>query len=139
MNLQQLNQEGQQLWVFITTAALAVIITGGIWWTINQVNSVRRWIRKPELVDKSDNKRDPQYSIGVRLAMLYYLVFSGHMKWMFRSNIWLRVLANSKKVGDTVHDEFPPPPEYTTTVAGHYISESLKEDFTKYWFENVKW
>ena len=103
MNLQQLNQSGQSFWVFLTTAILAVFFTAFVWFCIVQINSVRRWTRSFEAISRRlpDSKIKPDYSIGVRLAILYCSVYLGRTIWMLKSNIWFLILTNSVKPVDT--------------------------------------
>ncbi|KAL8754192.1 MAG: hypothetical protein Q9184_005192 [Pyrenodesmia sp. 2 TL-2023] len=88
MNLQQLNAEGQPVWVFVLTALLATILTAFIWFFIDQINSIRRWTRMRGTlanIYKVEYEGIPDYSIGVRITMIYLIMHWGYTKWMFRS------------------------------------------------------
>ncbi len=101
MNLQQLNAEGQPVWVFVLTAIVATMLTASVWFCIDQSNSIRSWIRLQETTINRDYDYDtgsPKYSIGVRLIMIGALVHWGYTKWMFRSNIWFHILQNSDRL-----------------------------------------
>lgn len=41
MNLQQLNNNGQQIWVFIITAVAAILVTAGLWFCFEHVNDIK--------------------------------------------------------------------------------------------------
>ena len=92
MNLQQLNQSGQRLSVFLTTAGVALAVTGISWFIIEQTNDYRAWReRDPDANPKSA----PKYSITVRIAMLLWLMANGHTKWMRKTGVWLPLLRNT--------------------------------------------
>ena len=66
MNLQQLNQSGQNVRSFVVTSILALIITGLMWFCLEQFNSVvdcKRKSRERFGIDPS-----PKRSITLRVA-----------------------------------------------------------------------
>ena len=73
-NLNQLNGSGQNLWVFLTTAIAILVLTGGSWFCLEQISSYRTWRQEANL-----EKAQTQYSIAVRLAMLFLLYKRGRM------------------------------------------------------------
>ena len=103
MNLQQLNQSGQQLHTFVITALVSMVITGVTWLCIARINHARQWIRDPS--QTKDNKGRPSYNIEIRLAILYSFVFGSQdrdtvdrhaaVRWLFKSKAWLHILFNS--------------------------------------------
>lgn len=98
INLQQLNQSGQQLWGFIVTMLIAMLVTAGIWYCIDEVNGIRRW--KGEVPKKKEKRflgPGKEYRTGARLTMLYHLWRRGHFFRMFHANVWLRVLVSNRE------------------------------------------
>lgn len=94
MNLQQLNQSGQQLAVFLITAAIAVAITGVSWFCVEKVNSYLVWLRGE---DKDFDGGTPTYTLSVRLMMIAKLVYNGHISWLRASEAWPRILMNDPR------------------------------------------
>lgn len=140
MNLQQLNENGQPLWVFITTAMIATALTAIVWFCIDQTNRVRLW--KSLEVGESRNGffGSPHYSIGVRLAMIQYLIKMGHTKWMRESNVWLHVLINSSKPGINVEPESYSLGSYYCTPAGHFVTKyKLHPRDFELGFQHIRW
>ena len=91
MNFQQLNQSGQNIWVFIVTGALALLITGVSWLSVEVITSYKGWTDLGKTDDSCRNE-----SLPFRLALLLWLVKNGHWKWMYRSGAWLCILSNDK-------------------------------------------
>ena len=91
MNLQQLNQNGQNLWVFVTTGVIALFITGVSWLCVEVITSYKGWPRKGSTEDSRRNGR-----LVFRLALLVWLVKNGHATWMWHSGAWLCILSNDK-------------------------------------------
>ena len=98
MNVQQLNQNGQSIWVFYVTALVALLVTGSSWVVSNAVYKVMSWYHK--LAARSaanDNKHEKrEYDLPHRVAMLIWLVHNGHTVWMCMTGAWLAILVNSK-------------------------------------------
>ncbi|KAL8887424.1 MAG: hypothetical protein Q9215_005002 [Flavoplaca cf. flavocitrina] len=46
MNIQQLNGNGQSVWVFVVTAVIALFITAGTWYLSEEANTYRNWHRR---------------------------------------------------------------------------------------------
>ena len=92
MNIEQLNGNGQHLWVFITTAVVTLAVTGGSWWAIEQINSYRRW-RRRRYEDQYDG--NTSFTVAVRLALIAELMFTRPTKcWTFKSGAWWRIMVN---------------------------------------------
>lgn len=89
MNLQQLNQNGQNLWVFIVTGVIALFITGVSWFCVEVITSYKGWINPRS---RYDSRRYTK--LVSRLALLVWLVVNGHTTWMWRSGAWLCILSN---------------------------------------------
>ena len=95
MNIQQLNQSGQNISTFLGTAVIALAGTGASWFLIEQINSYLGW--RGEVHDvRSGRVSRPTYSLGVRLVMLIWLARNGHWIWMRRTKAWWYILANSR-------------------------------------------
>ena len=93
MNIEQLNGNGQHVRVFIFTAVVALIITGGSWFVIEQVNSFRKWRRRSTEEQYDGNTH---FSLAVRLAMIALLLSKGHTRWMLESGAWWRVVIDHR-------------------------------------------
>ena len=39
MNIQELNQSGHKVWMFVLTAVLALLVTAGGWFLVDQANT----------------------------------------------------------------------------------------------------
>ena len=91
MNLQQLNQSGQNLWVFLVTGVIALLVTGVSWLCVEVISSYKGWPREGST---GDSRRDR--GLAFRLALLVWLVKNGHTTWMWRSGAWLCILSNNK-------------------------------------------
>ena len=147
MNLQQLNAEGQPLRTFIITAILAMALTGLVWMSVVQANSVRRWLRTGEMVETSEPSKSvrlrvwrPKYTIAVRLAMLCYLVRHRQTKWMFRSRIWFHILRNSGQKGLHPNPDGFRRTKEEETVAGHHVSSLIQDEIPcDISFKDVQW
>lgn len=98
MNIQQLNQNGQNLWVFFTTAVVALALTGGSWLCSKSTYEAVAWYKEmavaTEANDEEERKRE--YGLLLRMAMLIWLVRNGYKTWMWRSGAWIAILLDSK-------------------------------------------
>ena len=88
MNLIELNGSGKDLWAFMTTAVIALLTTGALWFLMEEVNNYVRWRRW------SHDAR-LQFTIGTRIGMLAWLRGHGHTNWMWQTGAWWRLLINS--------------------------------------------
>ena len=91
MNLQQLNHNGQNLWVFIVTGVIALLITGASWFCVEVITSYKGWPREGSTEEARRNE-----GLAFRLALLVWLIKNGYTTWMWYSGAWLRVLSNDK-------------------------------------------
>ena len=91
MNLQQLNQSGQNLWVFIMTGVIALLVTGVSWLCVEVITSYKGLPKKGSTDDSRRNQ-----SFAFRVALLVWLVKNGNTTWMWRSGAWLCILSNDK-------------------------------------------
>lgn len=119
MNIEQLNGNGQHIRVFIITAIVALAVTGGSWYVIEQVNSYREWQRSSF---EEQYKKKTQFSLAVRFALITFLVLGGHTRWMFESGVWWRLIVNhgSRLNGAYVIED-------GVFTAGEYVSMVIKK------------
>ena len=97
MNLQQLNNNGQQVWVFIITAVTAILVTAGLWYCFEQINDHKAWQwHEQEGILWNDDEPKPKYPVVIRVAMFVWLVKNGHVSWMLKSGAWWRMLVNDQ-------------------------------------------
>lgn len=82
MNLQQLNQNGQNFWSFVVTAIVALLITGFVWYSLELYNVVRE--HKDRLKKLSQRPEKPELRIGVRVAILLGLIREGERERLRR-------------------------------------------------------
>lgn len=75
MNLQQLNHTGQNAWSFILTVLVSLFVTGLLWFSLVQYNSVIDWNRKNSERVLGDRDRRPRLPIAVRVALFFGLVY----------------------------------------------------------------
>ena len=119
MNIQQLNQSGQNLWVFIVTGVIALLITAVSWFSVEVITSYKGWPRE----GSTDNSRRNE-SLAFRLALLVWLVKNGHTTWMWLSGAWLCILSNGK-LG-----------KFSTLGAG-YKMDITEDDACNYVYESI--
>ncbi|KAF6218137.1 hypothetical protein HO133_006096 [Letharia lupina] len=102
MNIQQLNHNGQNLWVFFVTAVVALLVTGGSWVCSKKAMA---WYKERAAVSRAYAKKEgkQEYGLLLRMAMLVWLVRNGHTAWMWKSGAWLAILMNSKTPGETTY------------------------------------
>lgn len=102
MNIQQLNQNGQNIWVFVTTAAVALLVTGGSWACSKSAYKARAWYKeRVALTSAMDGKVvKTEYDLLLRIAMLLWLVRTGHGVWTWKTGAWLAILMNSSVLGE---------------------------------------
>ncbi len=105
MNLQQLNGNGKSLQAFIGTSFVALVITGGTRFFVEQVNGYRYWHSKR---DEKERAVKTGFSAGERTAMIAWLLRNNELYWMSRSGAWWRIPFNN---GTTVIED----PEFRGT------------------------
>ena len=126
MNLQQLNESGRNIGSFIATAVIALILTGISWWLMEQLNSFLAWRRRGS-GDQRCRER-PDYVITVRLAMLGWLVCSGHWSWMRKSGAGWHILNNSNSGFRNKHMYSVWVKASKGLTAGDFVSKFANED-----------
>lgn len=128
MNIQQLNESGQQVWVFVVTAFISLAVTGALWYSVDSINDIKRWRNSLPAMDDKRFKRTKQYSIGLRFAMLYYLCRRGHVLWMIQSRFWFFVLANKRPSHDRHWVKSAPGEIVENYLRGEWKFERLVEE-----------
>ena len=94
MNIQQLNESGKSLWVFLLTAFVTLAVTGCLWLLIELVNGYQIWQRgRPKV---SPNITTSSYSMGERVAMVVWLFRHHHISWMREVGAWWRIMINDR-------------------------------------------
>lgn len=74
MNLQQLNQSGRNIWSFLVTALVSLLVTGFTWFCIEQYNSVADWKRKRKEKERPWLRGEAKHSIVIRVGILFGLM-----------------------------------------------------------------
>lgn len=120
MNIEQLNGNGQHLHVFIITALVALVVTGGSWFVIEQVNSYNKWRRTN---GERQHNRKTQFSLAVRFALIKFLVLHRHTRWMFKSGAWWRLIVNHSS-----RHIYGPDGENAELTACDYVSTGIALD-----------
>ena len=99
MNLQQLNDNGKQFWVFLITAVLALFLTFFVWLLVEHFQRLVYWRKQIAAVANTDNpwpRRGRDYSLLIRLNILIWLLQLGYHRWAWHSGAWLRILTNER-------------------------------------------
>ena len=129
MNLEQLNGSGQHIRVFIITAVALLAVTGGSWFLIEKFNSYMKWQQR-SLDELWDGQT--QFALGVRLALLVWLISQGHTYWMFTSGAWWRIMANHNS--RMLHIHLPHSDNGRLNACG-LVSKFRRKRSPKLWFE----
>lgn len=97
MNLSELNESGKDVRVFLTTAIVALVITGASWFFIEEFNNYLKWKRSHAARTQGNRSLNArmQLPLGARIGMLALLWHYGHKSWMWRSGAWWRILTNN--------------------------------------------
>ena len=96
-NLQQLNESGQHVWVFVVTAVLALFLTSAVWIAIVLCRDYRQWREQLQAPSREEwVKRERQYSFVIRTAILLLIVKKGYRRWLWVSGAWIRILTNER-------------------------------------------
>ena len=115
MNIQQINGSGHSIWIFAVTSFAALLITGSVWYSIEEWNKLK--------ASRRDLNKRPKYSLALRMYMVGWLVMNGHLSWMRKSKAWSAILENSDRgFRPTVRRAEPYESEYGYLTACHYVS-----------------
>ena len=74
MNLQQLNQSGQNVWSFVVTAIVSLLVTAFFWFTLELYNSVVDYKRKSKEHLPWRDVHEPRRGIAFQVAMYLGLI-----------------------------------------------------------------
>ena len=99
MNLQQLNDNGKQIWVFLITAVVALFLTFFVWMLVEHFEKLVRWRKEIRAVANINDpwpQRGKDYCLLIRLNILILLLQMGHHRWAWHSGAWLRILTNER-------------------------------------------
>ena len=133
MNIEQLNGSGQHFWVFVITAVVTLALTGGSWWTIEQINSYGKW-RKRRFEYEYDGKTS--FTLAVRLALIAELASITQAYW-FKSGAWWRVLVNHSSRLICLYDA---PQNKGRLTTGEWLSKRPNNgDLTYYRPNDIQW
>ena len=88
MNLSELNGSGKNIRVFLCTAIVALLITGALWFVLEELNNYLKWRRGTHNVKE-------RFALGQRIGMLVSMQQRGYTGWMWESGAWWRILINS--------------------------------------------
>lgn len=138
MNIQQLNGSGQRLWVFFTTAVAALLVTGGSWLCSNRLASHEAiaWYKERAASKVAarraddESRKSREYSLLLRIAMVVWLVRSGHTSWMLKSGAWRAILTNSNALGKT-KNRFGADDQRACDYVSKYSRENTDYHFAK--------
>ncbi len=81
MNLQQLNQSGQTVGSFLVTASVSLLVTGFMWFCLEDYNSIMDWNRKTDEEKRSDPNSGPDHSVTLRVFCFLRFVFLLVWRW----------------------------------------------------------
>ena len=99
MNLQQLNNNGKQFWIFLITAVVALFLTFFTWLLVEHFEKLVCWRKQIGAVANNNDpwpQRGKEYNILIRLNILILLFQIGHHRWAWHSGAWLRILTNDR-------------------------------------------
>ena len=120
MNIQQINGSGHSIWIFVVTSIAALVITGSVWYLIEEWNKIK--------ASRRDLDKLPTYCLAFRIYMVGWLVMNGHLSWMRKSKAWSEILDNSYRGFEpTVRRAKPYESEYGSLTACHYVSYHMSQ------------
>ena len=140
MNIQQLNQNGQHIRVFVITACIALLLTFFVWFCIAQITAYAQWREQYKAFDESKPwpKKGKNYHLLVRVCILYMLLRGGCGRWAWITGAWIRILTNERA---GVHRDFKnldqePVEEFCDeeTTACDYVCSYVHGRFVREWF-----
>ena len=99
MNIQQLNNNGQNIWVFVVTASVALLLTYLVWLCTEQFVDFTQWRKQMDVRSRTQSPwaiRGRDYNLLIRLAVLAKLLVEGHGRWLWVTGAWIRILENER-------------------------------------------
>ena len=107
MNIQELNDSGQPIWVFVLTAAGILLLALCTWGMFYQWT---KYIHAPHLTDSEmsafAHEAEAQVYFWRRVALALWLLSHGHLVWSWRSGIFFSLFTKGKRGFKTTCDEF---------------------------------
>ena len=94
MNIQQLNGNGQSVWVFVVTAVIALFITAGTWYLSEAANTYRNWQRRCARRLDRGGAKPRTFGMAERVAMIVWLRRNGYVSWMRSTGAGWKILFN---------------------------------------------
>ena len=126
MNLSELNGSGKSLRVFFTTATIALLTTGALWFLVEEASKYNRWRTRYDVYKE-------RFTIGSRIGMIVSLRRCGHTDWMRKHGFWWRILINSDS-------RLSSPIEYRGLRACDFVSKyGPSEDFLAFHKKTYVW
>ena len=144
MNIQQLNQSGQRLSIFVLTALVAVLLTYIVWLCTNQYIGYIQWRKQIGSCLEQGSAwpaRGRDYSLGVRVVILLFLLWRGHGWWAWVSKAWIRVLTNERfhtEKPDKVDNRKPFVRDYYQETACDYVCNNIRAQDASFNFFNPR-
>lgn len=130
MNLKQLNGSGRSVGDFIGTAVIALVLTGGSWWFLEQLTYLLAW-RKRGAEAQPHSTRYSDYAISVRLTMIAWLICHGHWSWMLKSGAGWHILINSGSGFRYKYRYTPWAAASKDLTAGDYVSKFSNQELKR--------
>ena len=128
MNIQQLNNSGQSIQTFFVTAVVILLLTGGTWLCIEEINEYRSWSQKngPRALRSKGLLARPTYNIAMRARMLVWLICNGYWTWAWKTKAWRYILANSRPTHESAFDPVDSLRNSSKPLsAGDYVSKYM--------------
>ena len=128
MNIQQLNNSGQSIQTFLVTAVVILLLTGGSWLCMEEINQYRSWSRRHRPRRFGESHPRSTYNIAMRIRMLVWLYYNGHWAWARETKAWWYIMANTRAdpyhgFGSRLHQVLPY--EQKNLSAGDYVSKYM--------------
>lgn len=144
MNIQQLNNNGQPIWVFAVTAIIAFLLTFSVWLSVTQTLHYLTWHQQMNECTKMGTpwpERGKHYRFVVRVAILIMLLFKGNGRWAYITRAWIRILTNERVgAGRKCELKFDREDKFNNKTACDYICYCWVQqpDWDGFNFKNVK-
>ena len=144
MNIQQINGSGHNIWIFLVTAIIALLVTAITWYLIEETNHTRFWQQnniiswQQDIPDQKPSLKKSEYNLGVRVFMLLWLVIAGHLRWTIKSGALRAVLTKSdaKFLRGWSGGLFKPPSGFENWTACEYVHFFMNPHSSRYHEKN---
>ena len=108
MNIKQFGQRGPNIWIFVVTTAVAVVLTLLTWATVDFHRRYHEWKAQYSLSKehpKSLLEGGEEYTISKILVLFFYVV-RNHTLWAWRSNAGKAILIDGQCGEQYYHNDF---------------------------------